>query len=75
MNTCYFCKGPVEPGRIDYMASRAGRYALVKDLRVELCGQCGEAYLDDEASRQIDGLLATAASSGEHVDVPVVYCH
>lgn len=75
MNTCYFCKGPIKHGRIDYMAKKAGLFALVKNLPVESCSQCGEIYLDDAASRQIDELLANPASADEHLDIPVVQCH
>ena len=74
MKTCYFCKGPVKPGRTDYMACKAGRYALVKNLSVELCVQCGEAYLDDAASRQIDEIVSRATAADEHLNIPVVRC-
>lgn len=74
MKTCYLCKGPVEPGEIDYMANRAGSYTLVKGLTVEQCSQCGEVYLDGAASKRIDAALAAAATTHEHLDVPVVQC-
>jgi len=74
VKTCYFCKGHVQPGRVDYMAQKAGRYVLVKDLPVELCTQCGEAYLDGAASRRIDQALADADAADEHLDVAVVHC-
>jgi len=73
MTTCYFCKGRIEPARIDYMYNAAGRYALVRGLPVERCAQCGEVYLDDAASRRIDAALANAGAVREHLDVPVVY--
>ena len=74
MKTCYFCKGPVEPAHIEYMASRAGHYILVKDLPVELCRQCGEVYLDDTASRQIDEAVSDVAKAEQHLNIPVVHC-
>ena len=74
MKTCYFCRGPVKHTRIDHMAKNAGRYALVKDLPVEQCGQCGEVYLDAAASKSIDEAVAKAASTREHLNVPVVCC-
>jgi len=74
VKTCFLCRGAVEVGRVDYMANRAGRYALVKNLPVERCVQCGEVYLDADASRQVDAALANAATAEERLDVPVVYC-
>ena len=74
MKTCYFCKGPIEESRIEYMAHRAGRYVLLKDLPAEVCTQCGEVYIDDNSSRNIDEALADNAFAGEHLNVPVVRC-
>lgn len=72
MKTCYYCKGGVEDVAIDYMASRRDKYVLVKHLHVEKCRQCGEIYLDYEASRQIDEALDGASSASEHLSVPIV---
>jgi YgiT-type zinc finger domain-containing protein len=47
MTTCYFCKGRIEPARVDYMYNAAGRYALVRGLPVERCAQCGALFLAD----------------------------
>lgn len=74
MKTCYVCKGPVERVRIEYMARRAGQYTLIRDLPVERCAQCGEVYLDDAASREIDNVLSRAACADASIEVPVVYC-
>ncbi len=74
MKTCFFCRGTVESGQIDYMAKRSGSYTLVKNLSAEVCGQCGEVYIDAAASRQIDKAISKAGSSDEHLDVPVVKC-
>lgn len=73
MKTCYLCKGPIEHTRIDYMANNGGRYALVKDLSVEQCGQCGEVYLDAAASERIDEAMSKADTTREHLNVPVVH--
>ena len=74
MKTCYFCKGPVAPAVIDYMASKRGQYVLVADLRVEKCGQCGEVYLDYDAAVRVDEAIARADTADEHLAVPVIRC-
>ena len=74
MKTCYFCKGPVAPARVDYMAQAHNQYVMVQRLAVERCVQCGEIYLDVAASREIDKALARAASPDSHLDIPVVVC-
>jgi len=74
MKTCYFCHGKVAPGRIDYMAKRTGKYTLIRNLKADVCDQCGEFFMDPEASRLIDAALHAASASGEHISVPVVHC-
>lgn len=72
MNTCYFCKGPIEETRIDHMAQRRGQYVLVRDLMVERCTQCGEVYLDAAACRRVDAALSAAGGAAECLTVPIV---
>lgn len=75
MKTCYFCKGPIESKRIDYMARSGDDYVLVKNLPAETCAQCGEVYLDPEAARWIDQALTNAQNSDERLEIPVVTCN
>lgn len=72
MKTCYICKGQVVPKRIEHMARRENLYVLVRELPAEVCTQCGEVYLDDAASREIDAALDRGSDAPEHLDVPIV---
>ena len=74
MKTCYFCKGPVAPAHIDHMARVERQYVLVRHVPAEVCSQCGEVYLDANASRHIDEAIAHATNSPERLSVPVVTC-
>ena len=74
MTSCYFCKGPVAPARVDYMAQAHNQYVMVRRLAVEQCGQCGEIYLGVTASREIDKAISRAGSPDAHLDVPVILC-
>jgi len=68
MDTCFQCKGTVNAWRIDYMAHRNETYLLVKDLPVEACSQCGEIYLDAEASRRVDIAWSEASNTSERLN-------
>lgn len=72
MKTCYFCKGPVAPSVVDYMATKGGKYVLISRLPVDKCTQCGEVYLDAEASTRVDDAMSRAGSTTQRLDVPVV---
>jgi len=71
MKTCFFCKGTVARRPVDYMAQRQGSFLLVRSLRADVCQQCGEIYLDADASRQIDTAFAHKEKAEQHLDVPV----
>ena len=72
MKKCYFCRGTIERARIEYMARSEGGYVLVRDLPVERCTQCGEVYLDEAASKEVDTALSNAGQAAERLEVPVV---
>jgi len=72
MRTRYFCKGPVTPRIIEYMAHRSGEYVLVRNLPVEACEQCGEAYLDPSASRRVDEAFSRKGKAQQRLQVPVI---
>ncbi len=75
MKTCYFCKGIVEPARIDYMAGGKHQYVFIRDLAVEKCTQCGEVYFDPDASQQIDAALQGVSTPVDSYAVPVYQGH
>ena len=56
------------------MAQRQGSFLLVRSLRADVCQQCGEIYLDADASRQIDTAFAHKEKAEQHPDVPVFIC-
>ncbi len=71
MKTCFFCKGTVAHRPVDYMAQQQGNFLLLRSLRAEVCQQCGEIYLDADASRQIDTAFAHKETAEQHLNVPV----
>lgn len=71
MNTCYFCRGTVEPAIVDYMTHDQAGYLLVKELAVHRCTQCHEIYLDPQSLRVIEKARRCRAEANEQLSIPV----
>jgi len=59
MKICYYCKGPLCRRTIQHMHHWGGRHFLVKNVRAEVCGQCGEVFLSPATLKAIDRLVGT----------------
>jgi YgiT-type zinc finger domain-containing protein len=70
MKTCYFCKGPLRVRRIEHMHEWGGERFLIRNVRAEVCSQCGEVFLAPATLKEIDRLV-TKDRPKEHVSVAV----
>jgi YgiT-type zinc finger domain-containing protein len=70
MKTCYFCKGPLRVRRIEHMHEWGGDRFLVRNVRAEVCGQCGEVFLGSATLKEIDRVVAKGRPK-THVSVAV----
>jgi len=64
MKTCLYCKGPLRVRRIEHMHHWRGRHHLIKNVRAEVCDQCGEAFLAPTTLKEIDRLVAQDRPTG-----------
>ena len=71
MRECYFCKGTTEIKNIDVDFRWEGKLYVIKDVPVEVCGQCGEKYYSAEISKKIDNLVQSGEPK-ETIKVPVL---
>lgn len=70
MKTCYFCKGRLRVRRIEHMHEWGGERFLIRNVRGEVCSQCGEVFLAPATLKEIDRLV-TKGRPKEHVSVAV----
>ncbi len=70
MKTCYFCKGPLGNRQIEHMHEWAGQRFLIRNVRADVCGQCGEVFLDPGTLKEIDRVVSEGRPK-EHVSVAV----
>lgn len=68
--TCMVChQGEIQPGTTSYVFERDGQRLVVRDVPADVCGQCGEAWLDDRVAGQVLAMAAQARRAAERVVV------
>jgi YgiT-type zinc finger domain-containing protein len=67
---CVICKeGETRPGHTTVTLQRGGCTVIVKEVPADICQDCGEYYLSEEVSAQLEKRADNAAKSGGEVKV------
>lgn len=67
---CVVCKiGKTHAGRTTVTLERDGMTLVLKDVPARVCGNCGEAYVDQITTRRLLRDAEKASSAGVQVDV------
>ena len=67
---CLICKtGVTQPGRTVVTLNREGVTVVIKGVPAEICGTCGEYYLDQETTSVTLSIAESAAARGAEVEV------
>jgi YgiT-type zinc finger domain-containing protein len=67
---CVICKhGETRPGKTTVTLERSGVTLVVKSVPAQICDKCGEAYVDEDITRQLLGTADEALRAGVQVDV------
>lgn len=68
---CVICKiGETRPGSVTVTLQRGETTVLIKDVPAEICGNCGEYYLDETVARKIYRQAEDAVN--RHTEVEIV---
>jgi YgiT-type zinc finger domain-containing protein len=67
---CVICKhGETRPGKTTVTLERGGSTLVIKGVPARICDNCGEAYVDEEITRQLLATTEEALRVGVQVDV------
>lgn len=67
---CVICKtGETRPGRVTVTLERDGTVVVIKDVPADVCGDCGEYYLDEAVSARVYAQADEAAQRHGEVEV------
>ncbi len=56
-------------GKTSTMFEREGSLIIIKDIPAEICDQCGEAYFDEETTRELMRIANEAFNNGAELEV------
>ena len=72
MKTCPFCKAPLKRSTIEHVHRWGRQLYLFKNVRAEVCTQCGETYLKPEVLRLMDRYTSTGKVGRARISIPVI---
>lgn len=72
MKTCPFCKGNIDICKINHMHRWKDAFCLFKNIRAEVCNQCGEVFFSPDALKLIDKCVVDKKNGENTISVPVI---
>ncbi|MBF0284460.1 MAG: type II toxin-antitoxin system MqsA family antitoxin [Magnetococcales bacterium] len=67
---CAICRhGETVPGFVTVTLERAGTVVVVREAPAEVCGQCGEYFLDEKTTARVLGLASEAVERRAEVEI------
>ena len=59
MDTCFFCKGDMEPAITKFIVDLDDVVVIVKNVPAMICKQCGEKAFDDATMERLEEIVNT----------------
>jgi len=72
MKSCPFCKAPLKRKTIEHVHRWGGRLFLFKNIRAEVCSQCGETFLKPAVLRLMDRCTTSGKVWKARISIPVI---
>ena len=67
---CVICKiGDTAPGKATVTLERDGAVIVLKDVPADICGNCGEYYLNEEVTGKVMALAEQALRNGTEIEI------
>lgn len=72
MNTCPFCKGDIDTRKINHMHKWKDEFCFFKNIKAEVCKQCGEVFFLPDTLKLIDKCVVEKKKGKKTISVPVI---
>ena len=66
---CPLCGGQKTAGTTTFTADLGSGVVVVRRVRATLCAQCGEEWIDNDAARELERIVADARERRHEVEV------
>ena len=53
---CIMCKSKLSNSRVNHIVDSSGCIFIIKNVPANVCGQCGEYYLDNDTAIRLEGI-------------------
>lgn len=68
-NLCPICGGRKEPGTTTYSVDLGTGVVVVRNVKAQICVQCGEEWLDDKTAEILESIVEEARTKQRQVEV------
>ncbi len=66
-----FCKGPIEPRRVEHIHRWQGEMFILRNVPADVCTQCSEAFFGPDALRDMEAIASKSVEPQGYRSVPV----
>ena len=66
---CPICGGAFESGTTTFTVDYGKGVFIARHVPAEICGQCGEAWIDDVTSQKLEAMLLEAKERNAAIEV------
>lgn len=67
---CVLCKhGETQSGKVSVTLNRGETVVVIKEVPAEVCGQCGEYYVDEATTARIMAMAEEAVKHNAEVEI------
>ncbi|MCU0427577.1 MAG: type II toxin-antitoxin system MqsA family antitoxin [Candidatus Kapabacteria bacterium] len=67
--SCPLCGGTVEKGFTTFSADIQGRLFVARHVPANVCGQCGEEWIENSTAQELERLAMTALEARREVEI------
>ena len=53
---CIICKSKLAKSMINHILDNMGRIVIIKNVPANVCGQCGEYYVDNDTAMRLEAI-------------------
>lgn len=54
---CMICKAKLTKSRVNHILDNTGRIVIIKNVPANVCGQCGEYYVDNDTAMRLEEIV------------------
>ena len=54
---CIMCKSKLAKSRVNHILDNMGRIVIIKNVPANVCGQCGEYFLDNDTAMRLEEII------------------